>query len=163
MQTTQNYKQRQQDPSFNGARGSANRGLAEKLVSFYERLSVDKLDQLSGFYSSDIVFIDPVTSHSGLAQLRGYFASLLEDCISCDFEIHELEFNESDGWIRWTMSFKHPRLKAGQKLKVEGMSMVKITGDRITYQRDFYDMGEMIYENLPLLGGLIKYIRRRIA
>ena len=33
--------------------------------------------------------------------------------------------------------------------------------DLIVYQRDFFDMGAMVYEHVPLLRGLIKVIKAK--
>ena len=64
--------------------------------------------------------------------------------------------------MTWTLVFVHPRLNYGQRVEVEGTSLFKIADSKITYQRDYYDMGAMLYENLPLIGPFIKLIRRRL-
>ena len=138
-------------------------GLALKLSAFYQQLNASKLTQLSSIYSQDITFIDPVARHTGLNQLTAYFERLLKNCTACCFEIVDKSFHKTGGWMSWTMVFEHPRLNKGRQVEVEGTSLFKIANNKITYQRDYYDMGAMLYENVPLLGSIIKRIRRRLA
>jgi hypothetical protein len=61
------------------------------------------------------------------------------------------------------MTFASPRLNGSREIAVEGSSLLRISDDRICYQRDYYDMGAMIYEQLPLIGPIIRFIRRRLS
>lgn len=162
MKLTKENRNRQQASQAILARGDGDNGLALKLSAFYQHLNADKLNQLSSIYSQDVVFIDPVAKHIGLNQLTDYFERLLKNCTACCFEILEKNFHKTEGWMTWTLVFVHPRLNYGQRVEVEGTSLFKIADSKITYQRDYYDMGAMLYENLPLIGPFIKLIRRRL-
>ncbi|WHI49643.1 hypothetical protein P3339_14310 [Microbulbifer sp. MLAF003] len=35
--------------------------------------------------------------------------------------------------------------------------------DKVFYHEDFYDMGAMVYEQVPLLGSLIRKIKSRLG
>lgn len=137
--------------------------LMSRLSGFYRNVHAGNLGQLSTIYSDDVTFIDPVARHSGLTQLKGYFDNLLKGCKSFHFSIHEQELHGSKGWITWTLTFVHPRLNSGQRVELEGVSVVKTSRGRIVYQRDYYDMGGLVYENVPLLGRIIRFIRGRMA
>jgi hypothetical protein len=47
-------------------------------------------------------------------------------------------------------------------LKLTGVSIINFTDGRITSQEDFYDMGAMTYEHIPLLGGAIRVVKARM-
>jgi hypothetical protein len=34
---------------------------------------------------------------------------------------------------------------------------------KVRYHRDYFDLGAMLYEHLPLLGSLVKTIKRRLG
>ena len=34
---------------------------------------------------------------------------------------------------------------------------------KLTYHEDIYDLGEMLYEHVPLMGTIIKWLKRRLA
>jgi hypothetical protein len=62
----------------------------------------------------------------------------------------------------WQMTFSHPRLRRGKALKVRGMTLIRFT-DRIYYHEDFYDLGAMLYQHIPLLGTAVRHINRRLS
>ena len=137
--------------------------LLNQFEHFYKQLDQSSLADLPNLYSQDIRFIDPVTQHEGMAALTDYFKRLLQGCESCNFEIHSKEASNGRGFVEWTMSLTHPKLKRGATVLVQGVSVINYSGNKIVLQRDYYDMGEMIYENIPLLGRLIMWLRTRLA
>ena len=59
----------------------------------------------------------------------------------------------------WEMHVKHKKIKGGENIVVEGVSIVKYQGDKVIYHRDYFDIGEMVYENIPILGSMIRWIK----
>lgn len=135
----------------------------QKFTSFYRHLDQKSLSRLDELYAQDVVFIDPVTRHQGLFELSEYFSVLMENTQNCSFDINKTVHDEDSIFVAWQMTFQHKKLNAGKIIKVDGVSELQIAGDKIRYQRDYYDMGEMIYENVPLLGCVIKTIKRRLT
>ncbi len=137
--------------------------LAQRFTRFYSALGPDSLAGLTDVYAPSVTFIDPVTSHQGLQALNSYFLRLLSNTTACQFSIGRMHFGDSDGWVTWTMNYRHPRLNRGDWIAVEGVSVVAMQSNRIVFQRDYYDMGEMIYERVPLLGRLVRLLRERLS
>ena len=137
--------------------------LQKRFNAFYSPLALESLGDLDTIYDSQVTFVDPVAVHIGLGALDGYFRRLLTGCSRCDFVIREQVFGETQGWLNWTMTFANPRLNGGRDIEVDGSSVLAICDDRITFQRDYYDLGAMLYEQIPVLGGLIRHIRGRLA
>ena len=137
--------------------------LLERFETFYRVLNRDSLTSLPEIYSGEVRFIDPVTEHRGIGALTDYFEKLLGGCDECQFNIHNKNMSESAGYVEWTMLIKHPKLKRGRAIEVEGVSVLSIADDRITEQRDYYDLGAMMYEHIPLLGSVVAWLRRRLA
>ena len=61
------------------------------------------------------------------------------------------------------MTAKHPKFLKGQSVRVEGASFLKTRNGKIYYHRDYFDMGSLLYEHLPLLGKIIQKIKQRVA
>lgn len=137
--------------------------LQDRFNHFYTSLDLATLEALPGVYHSQVTFADPVAVHQGLRAVDSYFRKLLAGCTRCDFRIREQRFDADSGFVNWTMTFANPRLNAGRAIDVDGSSVLRIRDDRIEYQRDYYDMGAMIYEQLPILGSVVRYIRGRMA
>jgi len=135
----------------------------ERFSQFYQNLDAQSVEQLSNLYAVDVEFIDPVTRHQGLEQVKHYFSGLLQNTLECRFEIHRSDNNGAQHYISWTMFLRHPKLKSGQLISFEGISHLTIEHGLITYHRDFYDMGEMLYQHIPLLGSVVKHLKRRLS
>lgn len=135
----------------------------QDFVEFYQQLDKNSANQLCHIYSEEITFIDPLSTHKGLPALTAYFANLLSNTNGCNFIIQELNHQGDMAFVSWEMSFSHPKLNAGKYIEVEGMSRIQIKDNKIVFQRDYYDLGNMFYEHLPLLGYLVRYLKRKLA
>lgn len=140
----------------------------DKFASFYTDLASMQVSELSRIYSDNVTFVDPIKSHEGLEAVEDYFSSLLHNAKHCRFVIHELtpnsaETNPTTCTITWTMEFKSNKLNSGNLISVDGITTLRLENDKITYHRDYYDLGQMVYEHVPLLGRVIKKIKRSVA
>ncbi|GGD66270.1 nuclear transport factor 2 family protein [Lacimicrobium alkaliphilum] len=130
---------------------------------FYENLNASSLAELNTVYTQNVRFIDPVGEHNGLEALHSYFDNLLENCTTCHFTLHQTQLVEQHGFVTWTMAFSHPKLINGKTLCLEGCSEIRFSADqKVCFQRDYYDLGAMLYEHLPVLGPAIKWLKRRL-
>lgn len=143
--------------------------LQDKFSDFYANLTVAKLDQLNKIYTPDVTFIDPVAVHNGMSAVYDYFYKLVNVTEYCQFTI--FRFSESHQTtaqahcvaVEWRMDFASKKLLNGKQLSLHGMSMLDISGELIVQQRDYYDMGEMLYEHTPVLGTVVRFLKHRLA
>lgn len=141
--------------------------IIEKLSDFYLKLDLKSVQNLDAIYGENIVFTDPAHQLDGLPALRAYFVHLIENLEYCSIEVQEVleqetSDKESQAFIIWIMTFKHPRLKKGKPIVLAGVSHIKFQ-EKIHYHRDYFDLGAMLYEHLPLIGRIILNIKRRLA
>lgn len=135
------------------------RGFAERFAA----LDKDSLDQLDELYSDDVRFQDPLHEVQGLGAVRRYFAELYANVDALHFEFHGFDqVADGEGYLRWTMHFRHPRLRGGAPISVDGCSHL-LWWDKVYQHRDYFDAGAMLYEHLPLMGGVIAWLKRRLA
>lgn len=135
--------------------------LVNRLKSYYKDLHEADLSELHTIYADNVVFKDPVHKIQGLVELEDYFETMCADLSDCRFEYLDEIVTEDSAYIKWIMHFRHPKL--GNKLiSVRGVSHLKYA-DRIDFQEDFYDMGAMLYEQLPVLGNVTRWLRHRLA
>ncbi|MEZ5491937.1 MAG: nuclear transport factor 2 family protein [Gammaproteobacteria bacterium] len=140
-----------------------NGNLARKVQHTFENFSLDHLEALRDVYATDVCFEDPIHGIQGLDALIGYFQKMLGDVDRCKFKFHRSVVNHEGMFFSWTMMLEHRSIKRGQVIRVEGASYLKIRDGKVYYHRDYFDLGDMVYENIPLLGTLIHYIRNRMA
>jgi hypothetical protein len=135
----------------------------EKFVSLYQELDQSSVEKLADVYAPFIYFIDPVTTHKGIDQVSGYFTQLLRNTNSCHCKVTRIIGQSEHYTVRWEMRFSHPRLRRGKTIIVEGLSELTVEQNKVVYQRDFYDLGEMVYQHIPVLGWLINKIKKGLA
>lgn len=135
--------------------------LLRDFKAFYNQSRPD-LDQMERLYTEDVEFHDPVHTLQGRLALRRYLSGLYRNCRSVAFQYTEENITANGAAIAWRMILSHPRLAGGREIEVRGITMLRFS-DRIYYQEDFYDLGDMVYQHVPLLGRLIRHIRGRLA
>ena len=133
-------------------------------LEVFNSLSSDNLHRLEDIYTSDVHFIDPAHEIRGLASLRSYFEKLYTNVVSIDFDFHEPLQRGQSGYVQWVMDFSHPRLNGGRSIAVPGASFLRFTTEqKASYHRDYFDLGSMLYQHLPVLGTIIRSINRRLG
>ncbi|KAA1175176.1 nuclear transport factor 2 family protein [Marinobacter salinexigens] len=142
-----------------GSFESAVPATLERFRSLFNALDKGNLHRLSELYSEDIRFQDPLSSVEGLDDLTRYFAHAYTNAISCQFAFADAVVNGPYVTLPWTMSLCHKRIKKGREIRVEGISHLEIRKGKICYHRDYYDAGQLIYEHLPLVGRLVRWVK----
>jgi len=138
--------------------------ILDQFSTFYTDLASMKIDQLAYIYSEDVEFIDPIASHQGIEAVKTYFSRLLKNAKGCRFTIHSKQtVNSNDFVVTWTMRYSSKSINQGDPVIVDGVTLLRTNNNMIVYHRDYYDLGQMVYENIPILGFLVKKIRKRMA
>ena len=136
------------------------RALIANFKNFYRNLVAVPLDDISDIYTQNIHFIDPVHAIDGVAELRAYMDALCSNLTSGRFEFLDEVVKSGTAYIKWNMHFVHPKL-GGQQITVRGISHIQFT-DRIYFHEDVYDLGEMLYLQVPLIGPVNRWLKNRL-
>lgn len=136
----------------------------EKFLTIYNNLNHKNLHLLRDIYRPDIHFIDPAHEICGLDNLTDYFFVLYENLRSIDFIFHDVVKVDNAAYLQWQMTFRHKKFSGGSPVAVDGTTFLQFDHEHLVYyHRDYFDLGAMIYEQLPLLGRLIKVIKGRLG
>lgn len=153
----------QTSPDLLSTNAAADAITLERLKEFYHSMDSSSLSQLPEIYHLHTVLIDPVGRHEGLDALRQYFEQLLAQTLYCRFDIQQTLTQDRETVLFWQMIYAHPRLNKGKELTLDGTSHLRFSENRVIYQRDYYDLGAMLYEHVPLLGSAVKAVKSRLA
>jgi hypothetical protein len=129
---------------------------------FYKTFSSETPTQLPQLYHPAITFKDPVHELKGLTALSDYFASFCNKDTQYKFEFTNEVISHDQAFFQWQMHYAHPSLASGKPLQLNGGTLIKFNA-QIIYHEDFYDMGAMIYQHVPILGWAVKKINARIV
>ena len=137
--------------------------ITEKFTQIYQQLNKDNLELLGELYSEEITFIDPLNKIEGLDNLTVYFADLYENVSSISFDFSEIKSVENTHFLIWNMTLAHSKLNAGKRYVVPGVTYLKTDDSgKINYHRDYFDAGKMLYEQIPVIGTIFSWIKRKL-
>ena len=111
-------------------------------------------------YEPDVVFQDPLRRTEGLVALRNHFQKLNRNLKVARFQFGPTFVQGTEAALAWTMTLE---LRRGPRrpIVVPGITHLRFA-DRITYQQDHFDAGALIYEHIPLLGSVIRWLKRHL-
>ena len=141
---------------------NAKQLLLNNFKAFYQNSGELHLEQIDALYTQDIEFRDPLHTILGILALKSYMKNLYATSRDIRFEYTDELYGENWATISWLMHFRHPSLAGGKLISVRGITQIRFT-DRIFYHEDFYDLGAMIYQHVPILGRIIRFINQRIG
>lgn len=138
-----------------------NSPLLTDFCRIYQNLNHDNLEQLQDVYSENIEFVDAIETIKGIDALTLYFEHLYLNMKYCHFHIEQLIEQDNHACIVWRMEYAHNKINRGKMIQVDGSSFLRFS-EKIDYHRDFVDMGQMLYEQLPIVGSVIKGVKSRV-
>ncbi|NVK31138.1 MAG: nuclear transport factor 2 family protein [Gammaproteobacteria bacterium] len=132
-------------------------------IQLYQSLGVDELERILEVYDDAVVFQDPLHRVDGSAALLAYFENLYTNLSYCHFDIKSTLHSDTAAMVSWQMRFVHPKLNAGQEVAVDGVSELAFSGDKVISHRDYFDVGQMLYEHIWGVGAVIRAIKKRAS
>ncbi len=138
--------------------------LQEKIKKTFNEFDGKNLESLNNFYSKKIVFEDPVTKVKGLENLKKYYSHAYKNVKSISFDFDEIFHEGLNFAATWKMNVSVKGLNYGKKYSVPGISKFKFDEDDLVIEhRDYFDLGDMVYERLPVQGMLITFVKKMLA
>ena len=133
-----------------------------RYIAFFENLTPDSLDRFDEVFAADARFRDPFNDSRGIAAVRQVFARMFEQLQDHSFKVLDHAVAGNRAYLNW--EFRFSRRGKTQSLLIEGMSPIDFDHDgRVTAHIDHYDAAGQVYETIPLLGAVLRALRKRIA
>ena len=138
-------------------------GLA-RVVAFYETLSPHSLARIGEVYAPDARFKDPFNEVQGLAAIENVFRHMYRQVHEPRFSVTSSMGEGAEAWLAWEFRFRFQGWRESEVQLVRGATHLRLAPDgRVTEHRDYWDTGEELFARLPLLGGLMRFLRRRLG
>jgi steroid Delta-isomerase len=133
--------------------------------SLFENLSRDKVAQLRELYAADAWFKDPFNEVTGIDAICRIFDHMFDQVQNPRFVVKDAVAQGNDAFLTWDFLFNSARMKradAGGSQLIRGASHLKFGADgKIVYHRDYWDVAEELYEKIPLLGAVMRFVKQR--
>jgi limonene-1,2-epoxide hydrolase len=141
---------------------AAERNLA-RYCALFAALRPEDLVRLPDFFVPEVRFKDPFNDVRGVAAVQAVFAHMFAVTEAPRFEILEQAASGATGFVRWRFRFA-PRGRPQAQRTIEGVSRVVIAADgRVAEHVDYWDPVEGLYDDLPVLGPVLRLLRRRLG
>ena len=135
----------------------------QRVIDGFEQLSPQALDRLAEFYAPDARFKDPFNEVQGLEAIRAIFAHMYRALREPRFVVHTAVVQGDDAFLTWDFLFAF-RSGPAVTQRVRGATHLRFDAHgRIADHRDYWDVAEELYEKLPLLGALMRWLKRRAS
>ncbi|WP_313313478.1 nuclear transport factor 2 family protein [Pulveribacter sp.] len=134
----------------------------QRLIALYERLSPADLPMLGQYYAVDARFKDPFNDVRGVPAITQVFAHMFETLEQARFVVTRHMVESDQAFLAWELHFRMRRWRPGLDQRIQGASLVRFNAEgRVADHRDYWDAAEELYEKLPVLGALMRWLRAR--
>ena len=133
------------------------------IVQFFETLTPQSVAHLRQIYDPQARFTDPFNEVVGVAALSHIFEHMFVSLQQPRFVVTQQVLQGSQCFLTWEFRFCFKGYKAGQEQVILGAShLVLSNAGLITVHRDYWDAAQELYEKLPVLGSLMRWLKRRV-
>jgi hypothetical protein len=137
--------------------------LVESFKHLFNTLNADtcKSGIIEMVYADNVEFIDCFHHIIGVNAFNEYCASIYQNVQFCQFEFHDEFIKQDSAMLTWTMAYIHPQLNGGNTIYVNGSSHIRFN-EKVYHHQDYVDGGALLYEHIPVLKRVIKFLKKRM-
>jgi hypothetical protein len=133
-----------------------------RLVAFFETLTPHSVPRIAELYAPAARFKDPFNDVTGLPAIAHIFEHMFVALENPRFVVKERIVQGQQCFLTWEFRFCFKNFKQGQEQVILGGSHVVFSPQGlVTLHRDYWDAAEELYEKLPLVGSLMRWLKKR--
>jgi hypothetical protein len=118
---------------------------------------------IRGVYAPKLYFNDTLKTMRDVDALEKYFLSSDDAMSAYALQVEQTVSTPEGVFVRWRMDVTFRRFQKGKVQSSIGISHVRFDKDgRVVYHQDYWDSGSNLYEKIPVLGALIRAVKRRL-
>lgn len=133
-----------------------------RVIAFFENLSPADVATIGQFYAPQARFKDPFNEVVGVPAIQGIFAHMFEALEQPRFVVTGRVVQGQQCFLTWDFLFAFKDFHKGMTQTVRGAShLVLDSQGQVTLHRDYWDAAEELYEKLPVVGALMRWLKKR--
>lgn len=134
----------------------------DRIVHTFQTLTPMAVETLDTIYAPDARFKDPFNDVQGLTEIQHIFRHMFANLEDPRFTITTRIVQETQCFLAWEFHFGFKRFQQRQAQCIMGGSHLLLdAAGHITLHRDYWDAAEELYEKLPLVGGVMRWLKAR--
>lgn len=132
----------------------------EKLIHFFESISQENTVELKQIYTEEVFFKDPFNEVNGVQHVIAIFDHMFHQLDQPRFVVTTHVSQGDQAFLTWDFLFKMKRFNRTEQC-IRGASHIRFAADgRVCYHRDYWDVAEELYEKLPLIGSVMRGLKK---
>jgi steroid delta-isomerase len=136
----------------------------DALIDFYQTLTPESVTRFDEFYADNTYFKDPFNEVRGLPAIQRIFTHMFSQVAEPRFVITEQVVDGGGAMLVWEFYFRVRRWGQAEAMILRGVSHLKFDeADKVIFHRDYWDTAEELYMKLPVLGTLMRGLRKALA
>ena len=145
-----------------GETDSSARTTLDQTIAAFETLSPASVANLGRIYAQDARFIDPFNDVQGLAQIQKIFCHMFDTLEQPHFIVTGKVVDNEQCFLLWNFHFRFRAFRRDRAQTIAGTSHLQFDAQGlITRHHDYWDAAHGLYQQMPILGSLMRWLRRR--
>ena len=133
-----------------------------RLAHWFNHLQPSDLPGLGAYYAPQARFKDPFNDVVGVEAIRGVFEHMYRNLDHARFVVTGAVSQGAEAFLTWDFHFRFRRFAPGVDQVVRGTTHLRFdAAGLVEWHRDYWDVAEELYEKLPGLGALMRWLKRQ--
>jgi ketosteroid isomerase-like protein len=137
----------------------------QRVVQLFNQLQPSDVSRLSEFYTADAKFKDPFNDVQGVPAIERIFSHMYVALDAPRFVVTQLVHQGEHAFVTWDFLFAMRQYQPHVTQTIHGATHFVLREEqgmwRVAVHRDYWDTAEELYEKLPVVGSLMRWLKRR--
>jgi ketosteroid isomerase-like protein len=139
-----------------------NKDALNNIVTYFETLTEASVSKLPDYYAEDAYFKDPFNEVRGVKNIQHIFTHMYTALDKPRFIITSRIVEDNTCFLVWDFKFYMKNYDKTKEQTIRGGShLILNTEGKIVSHRDYWDAAEELYEKLPMVGALMRWLKKR--
>ena len=131
----------------------------DKYVLYLETLNSSTINSLEDYVAENVRFKDPFNDVMGSDKMKAVFLHMFDNVEDVKFKVHRVYRNNDGGCLEWTFCGR----LMNRNWSFDGTSIIILDNNGFVSEHiDHWDAASSFFERIPILGWMIKLIRKKI-
>ena len=135
----------------------------QRIADWFSQLGAQDVARMGDFYTPDAYFKDPFNEVRGVPAIQRIFSHMYVALDEPHFVVTGSVVQGAQCFLTWDFRFRMKRFDTTTLQVIRGGSHIVLADDgRIASHRDYWDAAEELWEKVPLLGGVLRALKKRL-